>query len=584
MQAIPPRGRRKAPIAAIPSAGARQSIGHHSVEELIRTAREDYLEALPIPAALVCENQYGAIYIDTANEQFCRIAGSDGALFGSGPIAEALAEFLAGTQPARQFESNDGRGIGGRHFTVRFARLKPRPESQNRCLVSFIDMTAQVETENSLRCEMLRDSLTGLPNRLAFNERVEEILESESFREGANAVVVVDVTRFSRVNESMGAIAGDELLISFARRLFSALRSGDILGRTGGDEFGILMRLDRGIEDALELAHRVQTVLSTPFRLSDVEIRVDCSIGCAMLTRNVELAEEVLRNAQLALKRSKATGQAQVYEPGQAQAARRRFSLETELRRAIERDQLSLAYQPLIDLSTGAVAGFEALARWPHEDGDPISPAEFIPVAEESGLILSLGRWALDAAARTLAAWEAQLGRPLPIHMSVNVSPIQIARDDLASTVAAVLRATGLPGHRLTLELTESAIIGDPEGARRVLEDLKALDTRIAVDDFGTGYTSMAYLQRLPIDILKIDRSFVTGMLGDRDSGAIVLAILSLAGALGMETTAEGIESGDLGRALTELGCSHGQGFYFSRPLDPASVLDYWLARSTPSR
>ncbi len=199
-------------------------------------------------------------------------------------------------------------------------------------------------------------------------------------------------------------------------------------------------------------------------------------------------------------------------------------------------------------------------------------------------MILSLGRWALDAAARTLAAWEAQLGRPLPIHMSVNVSPIQIARDDLASTVAAVLRATGLPGHRLTLELTESAIIGDPEGARRVLEDLKALDTRIAVDDFGTGYTSMAYLQRLPIDILKIDRSFVTGMLGDRDSGAIVLAILSLAGALGMETTAEGIESGDLGRALTELGCSHGQGFYFSRPLDPPSALDYWLARSTRSR
>jgi predicted signal transduction protein with EAL and GGDEF domain len=375
-------------------------------------------------------------------------------------------------------------------------------------------------------------------------------------------------------------MAGDELLISFARRLFSALRSGDVLARTGGDEFGILMRLDRGLQDALELGERVRSVLTTPFRLSELEIRVDCSVGCALLTGNVELAEEILRNAQFALKRAKLSGRTQVYEPNQAQAARRRFSIETELRRAIEGDQLTLAYQPLIDLPTGQVSGFEALARWEHEERGQISPTEFIPVAEESGLIMALGRWALDTAARTLASWDDKTGRQLPLTVGVNLSAIQIARDDVASAVSGALNSSGIAGNRLTLELTESAIIQDPQRATRVLEALKGLDAKVAMDDFGTGYTSLSYLQRLPIDTLKIDRSFVADMLGDGDSVAIVRAILSLAEALGLATTAEGIESEELAKALTELGCSHGQGFYFSPPLEADAALDYWLARS----
>ena len=553
-------------------------------------AQQEYLDALPIAAAVIGRTRCGLNEIERANDHFRALARCDERLDGCsidcidvlqrGPIGLCLRDFLDGEEPVHQFEGSDGEVIGGRHFLVRLARLSETARHPSRCLVSLIDRTAQVETEKSLRAEMLRDSLTGLPNRLAFNERVEEILEHPNFKEGSYAVVVVDMMRFSRVNECVGAMAGDELLISFARRLFSALRAGDVLARTGGDEFGILMRLDRGLQDALELGDRVRSVLATPFRLSELEIRVDCSVGCALLTGGVDLAEEILRNAQFALKRAKLSGRTQVYEPNQAQAARHRFSIETELRRAIERDQLKLAYQPLIDLPTGQVSGFEALARWEHEDRGSISPTEFIPVAEESGLILALGRWALDTAARTLAGWDEKVGKRLPLTVGVNLSAIQIARDDVAAAVSGALNSSGIAGNRLTLELTESAIIQDPQRATRVLEALKSLDAKVAMDDFGTGYTSLSYLQRLPIDTLKIDRSFVAGMLGDGDSVAIVRAILSLAEALGLATTAEGIESEELARALTELGCSHGQGFYFAKPLDPEAALAYWLARN----
>ncbi|HEX8449274.1 MAG TPA: bifunctional diguanylate cyclase/phosphodiesterase [Allosphingosinicella sp.] len=406
------------------------------------------------------------------------------------------------------------------------------------------------------------------------------MLEAPGFQPGSHAVLVVDMRRFSRVNECVGALAGDELLITFARRLCAALRAGDLLARTGGDEFGILMRLDLGLEEALQAAARIESAMAAPFRLSELEIRVDCALGCALLSGKEALAEEVLRNAQFALKRSKASGLVQIYEPNQARAARRRFSIETELRRSIEQSGLSLAFQPLIDLRSGAVAGFEALARWDHPERGPISPGEFIPVAEESGLIVPLGRWALETAAATLARWDEAGAAPLPLSMSVNLSALQIARDDVAGLVASALARHKLPGERLILELTESAIVQDPRRATQVLEGLKALGVKVAMDDFGTGYTSLAYLQRLPIDMLKIDRSFVSGMLSDPDSVAIVRAILSLASALGMETTAEGIDSPDLARALAAMGCSHGQGFHFARPLESGAAFAYWASRS----
>jgi len=559
---------------------------------LVESVRQGYLDALPIAAAIIT---VGADpYIECANEQFRFVAEYDERLgerriseiplLRAGTIGTRLAAFLKGDDPAFQFDTADNRTIGGRHFTVRFARLSVLPGQPARCMVSLIDKTAQIETEKSLRTEMLRDSLTGLPNRFAFNEKVDAVLHDPGFREGSYAVLAVDMTRFSRVNECMGAIAGDELLITFARRLVSALRPSDVLARTSGDEFGILMRLDRGPTDAFRAAERIKAVLTLPFRLSELEIRVDCAIGCAILNQGVTNADEVFRNAQFALKNAKSVGTTQIYEPLQAEAVRRRFSMETELRVAIESDRLTLAYQPLIELKTGRVAGFEALARWTDDDGRVIPPDQFIPVAEESGLIVQLGRWALETAMRTLADWDREAGRILPIGISVNMSPIQISRDDVAAAVSAALGASGISGARLTVELTESAIIKDPDRAATALNALKRLDARVAMDDFGTGYTSLASMQLLPIDALKIDRRFVSAMMDDGDSAAIVHAILSLAKALGMETTAEGIENAELALGLAELGCTYGQGFHYAEALPAAEALAYWRDRDQGRR
>ena len=449
-----------------------------------------------------------------------------------------------------------------------------------RCLLSLVDRTVEAQAERTLRAEMLRDSLTGLPNRLAFTEKIEQ-LDPDDARDVQHAVLIVDMLRFSRINESMGSLAGDELLITFARRLMSALRGGDVLARTGGNEFGVLVTLRRGVADALAAADRIQEVLAAPFKISDLEIRVECAIGLALMTPEQD-AEEQFRNAQFAVKQAKQAGKPQVYEARQASEARRRFSIETELRRALDKDQLKLFYQPMIDLKSGEVAGFEALARWDHEDRGEISPTEFIPVAEESGLILQLGRWAMHRAADTLAEWDREAGETLPLHVGVNLSAIQVARDDIAAVVASALKASGLTGDRLTLELTESSIVQDPARATRVFDALKALDATVAMDDFGTGYSSLAYLQRLPIDVLKIDRSFVSGMMVDPDSVAIVRAVLSLADALGMSTTAEGIETVELATTLATLGCASGQGFYFAKPLEAKAALDYWKSRKRP--
>jgi diguanylate cyclase (GGDEF)-like protein len=586
MQADTRRKRGKSPPEAAPPEGVSPALASQ-LQGLLEIVRQRYLDALPIAAAIITLGDDP--YVECANEQFRFLAEWDERLgerrivevplLRSGPVGTRLAAFMAGSDPAFQFDTADGRSIGGRHFTVRFSRLTVLPGQPLRCLVSLIDKTAQIETEKSLRTEMLRDSLTGLPNRFAFNEKVEAVLSDPAFREGGYAVLAVDMTRFSRVNECMGAMAGDELLITFARRLVSALRPSDVLARTSGDEFGILMRLDRGPADAFRAAERIKAVLTLPFRLSELEIRVDCAIGCAILNQGVASADEVFRNAQFALKNAKQSGTTQIYEPVQAEAVRRRFSMETELRVAIESDGLTLAYQPLIDLKSGRIAGFEALARWRHE-GASIPPDEFIPVAEESGLIVQLGRWALDTATRALADWDRAAGATLPIGVSVNMSPIQISRDDVAAAVSSALAASGISGARLTVELTESAIIQDPERAAKALNALKRLDARVAMDDFGTGYTSLASMQLLPIDMLKIDRRFVSAMVDDGDSAAIVHAILSLAKALGMETTAEGIDNEDLALGLAELGCTYGQGFHFSEALPADEALAYWLARS----
>jgi diguanylate cyclase (GGDEF)-like protein len=540
------------------------------------------LSALPIAAAIIALGE-GKAEILAHNQRFSDTLGrnrddswSNGKWLDDGPVAELFSEFFADPLSSGELDVRDGDGVAARFLRIKLAPLPKGEGAAARCLMSVVDRTVEVQAERTLRAEMLRDSLTGLPNRLAFTEEIERFEGGE--QDGEHAVLVVDMLRFSRINESMGSLAGDELLITFARRLMSALRAGDILARTGGNEFGILVALRRGIEDALTAAERIQEVMSSPFTISDLEIRVECAIGVALM-QPWQDSEELFRNAQFAVKQAKQSGKPEIYEPQVASLARRRFSIETELRRALEKDELKLFYQPLIDLKSGEVAGFEALARWTHEDRGEISPAEFIPVAEESGLILQLGRWAMDKAAQTLADWDRKAGEKLPLYVGVNLSAIQIARDDIAGVVSSALKSAGLTGERLSLELTESAILQDPARATRVFDALKSLDATVAMDDFGTGYSNLAYLQRLPIDVLKIDKSFVSGMMVDPDAVAIVRAVLSLAEALGMSTTAEGIETVELATTLATLGCASGQGFYFAKPLEAQAALDYWKSR-----
>ena len=543
------------------------------------------LGALPIAAAIIERQPGGALHVAAHNDRFVETVKRSSCTAGdwdqadclkSGAIGELVQKFLDGEDPAGELDLKQGEGVSSQFFRLKLAPL-PKTDGPERCLLSVVDRTVEVQAERTLRAEMLRDSLTGLPNRLAFSEAIETAGENVA-RDLEHAVLVVDMLRFSRINESMGSLAGDELLITFARRLILALRAGDVLARTGGNEFGVLVSLRRGVADALKAAERIQQVMTAPFKLSELEIKVECAIGVALMTAGQD-AEELFRNAQFAVKQAKTVGKPQVYEPKQATEARRRFSIETELRRALDKDQLELFYQPLINLKSGQVAGFEALARWTHEDRGEISPTEFIPVAEESGLILHLGRWAMDKAVRTLASWDASAGAELPLYVAVNLSAIQVARDDIAGMVEECLKSSGLAGERLTLELTESSIVQNPARATRVFDALKALDTTVAMDDFGTGYSSLAYLQRLPIDVLKIDKSFVSGMMVDPDAVAIVRAVLSLGEALGMSTTAEGIETVELATTLATLGCASGQGFYFARPLEASAALDYFNSR-----
>jgi len=544
------------------------------------------LDALPIAAAVIGRDTDGLLHLGAHNRSFelaiehSTVPGFDKvteACLRSGLLHDHLQGWFDGLK-SDELDFRDGSGIDAHYYRLRLAGLPGLANGRRRLLLTVIDRTVEVRAERSLRDEMLRDSLTGLPNRLAFTEMIEAAVLDKGDGKGGHAVLVVDLARFSRINESMGSLAGDELLITFARRLISALRAGDRLARTGGNEFGIIVSLRRGVADARSAAERILSTVSSPFRLSELEIRVECAIGVALMAGGSE-AEELFRNGQFACKQAKASGRPEVYEPLQASAARRRFSIETELRRALDGDQLDLAYQPLIDLRGGQVAGFEALARWNHPDCGEISPNEFIPVAEESGLILSLGRWAMHRAAASLARWDEAAGQKLPISVAVNLSAIQIARDDVAAVVDDALRAAKIGGERLSLELTESCIVQDPGRATRVFDALKSLNTTLAMDDFGTGYSSLAYLQRLPIDVLKIDRSFVSALMVDPDSVAIVRAVLSLAEALSMKTTAEGIETRELAATLAALGCDHGQGFYYAKPLKADAALDFWRGR-----
>lgn len=495
-------------------------------------------------------------------------------------VREEIDRFIQSGAAVGSFEARYEGRLGPEYFLCTLGRLPCEDERACLFLFTAVDRTNERAIEKNLRRELLSDGLTALPNRTGFGEEIDDRIRNGVWPEHAKfGIIAIDLSRFSRVNESLGPMAGDELLITVAKRLKSVLRQGDVLARIGGNDFAIFARLNNGLSDALHIVQRIKDGLSSPIRLSGLQIRVDCAIGCALSIDLDEDPDDVVRKAQAAVKIAKRTGKVEIYRNGVLKKAQRRFSIESRLRDALAQGGLSLAYQPLVHLATGEITGFEALARWNDPELGDVSPVEFIPVAEESGLITALGRWAAYEAAQTLSRWDAQVGQPLPIGMNVNLSPIQMARDDVASMFEEALRFAGVAGDRLTAEITESAIIADPDKARKLLVALKDLRMPIAMDDFGTGFSNLASLHSLPIDILKIDRSFVSSMLEDRDKMVIVRTILSLAESLNLRVTAEGIERQDLAHMLQQMGCWQGQGYYFAKPMGEADAFDYWRAR-----
>jgi len=547
-----------------------------------RATRQAFIEALPLAAAVVCASGK-VVEVSAMNTRWANLSAqcpNGSALLKRLDCAALLADVLASRRQKAGFEWRDGGLVDGRHFSVSIAGLCPVPDAGPRALVTLIDRTSEIQTEKTFQLERASDPLTGLPNRIGFVEAIEARFADDGGDD--YAVIAVDLLRFARVNECVGSLGGDELIITVARRLMSALRGYDLLARTGSNEFAMIVRLVDGPGDVLHVARRIEDILAKPCRLSDFEIKVECAIGGAFANDCDGDAEKLMRHAQVALKAAKVSRRIEIHQPGTLAAARRRFTIETELRRAIEGDLLDMAFQPLVSLSTGRISGFEALARWNHPDLGAVAPNEFIAVAEDSGLIVPLGRWALDRALSTLKQWDTEAGRTLPLYVGVNLSAIQVARDDIAGLVGGALRAHSVSGYRLSVELTESALVTDPERAGRTLEALKAVDAMVAMDDFGTGFSNLASLQRLPIDTLKIDRSFVTGMLDDPDKVAIVRAVLGLAQALGMTTTAEGIETKELAQALAAMGCTTGQGWYYAAALPPAEALNFALQSLRP--
>ncbi|WP_409592350.1 putative bifunctional diguanylate cyclase/phosphodiesterase [Sphingobium sp.] len=557
--------------------------GAHDAHLAHRVAIVDWLAALPYPAAIFSFKDNELSIIST-NASFGDHFSSGGTEEAERPHAaewrRRIVQCILSERYSESLELRRDGVLGPEYFYCTVGRLPAPDGAPNLFLLTALDRTSDRTLEKNLRRELLSDGLTALPNRTGFGEEIDERLANMPWPDNAQfGIIAIDLSRFSRVNESLGPMAGDELLITVAKRLKSSLRQGDVLARIGGNDFAIFARLNNGLSDALHIVQRIRDALSYTIRLSDLQIRVDCAIGCALSTSLTEDPEDVVRKAQAAVKIAKRSGKVEIYRNGVLKEAQRRFSIESRLRDALAQGGLTLAFQPLIHLQTGEITGFEALARWEDDELGHVSPVEFIAVAEESGLITPLGRWAAYEAAQALSRWDAKFGQPLPVGVNVNLSPIQMTRDDVASMFEESLRYSGISGNRLTAELTESAIVADPDKARKLLFALKDLHMPIAMDDFGTGYSNLASLHSLPIDILKIDRSFVTSMLDDRDKEIMVRTILSLAESLGLHVTAEGIETQELAHALQNLGCWQGQGYYFARPMPEAEAFDYWRAR-----
>jgi diguanylate cyclase (GGDEF)-like protein len=434
--------------------------------------------------------------------------------------------------------------------------------------------------EDQLRHRAFHDDLTGLANRALFANRVEHALIRNARRDGSMAVLFLDLDDFKTINDTLGHTEGDMLLGMVADRLRECLRAGDTAARLGGDEFAVLLEEVDNENEALQIAERILAALRSPFVLQGREVGVGASIGISTGHHSSDGADAMLRDADVAMYIAKSRGKGRwvVFEPEMHVRILERMALRADLEKALDDGhQFHLRYHPVVDLSSGAMAGMEALVRWDHPVRGLISPVDFIPLAEETGLIVPLGRWVLEEAGRQAADWKARHGTGF--FLTVNLSARQLSDPELIGDVARMIQTSGLAPERLILEITESVLLHDAEPTVDRLVALKALGLRLAVDDFGTGYSSLAYLRRFPVDIIKVDKSFVDHV-EEREGAALTRAIVDMAGVLGLDTIAEGVERAGQAEQLLALGCELGQGFYYAKPMTGPEIDAFLSARA----
>jgi diguanylate cyclase (GGDEF)-like protein len=455
-------------------------------------------------------------------------------------------------------------------------------QEANRQLACELSQTR--DAEDQLLRDAFRDAMTGLPNRDLLCDRLDRCMARKLRNKNYQfAVLMLDLDRFKVVNDGLGHAVGDQLLVALARRLSECLRPMDTLARLGGDEFAILLEDIRDLSDATEVADRIHERLTSAFSLNGQEIYATTSIGIALNNAGYDRPQDVLRDADTAMYRAKALGKARyaVFDSSMREHAMSQLQIENDLRRAIEHNELSVHYQPIVALDTGKIHAMEALVRWEHPQRGMMEPAQFITVAEETGLIRQIDRLVLNQACRQMQQWQQSFPRYRELRVNVNLSSRQFTQGNLVEQIQQILQQSKLEGRWLTLEITESLIVENAQLAADMLQRLRQQDIQIHIDDFGTGYSSLSYLHNFPIDDLKIDRSFVSRLGLDTDNSQIVRSVVMLAHSLGIHVTAEGIETARQLKCLRDLGCEYGQGYYFSNPLPPAMATE--LLQTTPA-
>jgi len=485
-----------------------------------------------------------------------------------------LADEIDSFQMENRYLAKDGHVV---HALLKMVLVRDFRGEPLHLLGQFVDISDRKQVEQQLVHDAFHDALTGLPNRAMFLERVSTALKRiKRYPHQLFAVLFLDVDRFKIVNDSMGPVMGDRLLIAIADKLNQCLRSTDMVARLGGDEFSILLEDIKDIKDATKVADRILELLGSPFTLNGYEVVTTASIGIAMLSPAYEQPEQVLRDADIAMYRAKRAGKAryEIFDKVMYSYALGLLQLENDLRRAIEKREFKLHYQPITSLVSASLTGFEALVRWHHPEKGMVSPVEFIPIAEETGLIVPLGEWVLREACQQMKQWQDQFSWVAPLKMSVNLSAKQLREKQLIQKIDDILLETNLNPNCLKLEITESVLMENTEVVAKILWQLRSRNIELSLDDFGTGYSSLSYLHSFPVNTVKIDRSFVSRMNDNEENSEIVKAIVTLAHTLGMDAVAEGIETSEQLAQLKSLACEQGQGYFFSKPLDSQAATE----------